>query len=76
MSFLESLSNIVDTAKNRLRSMVSPVTDAVQTALPQIATDRGSQQLLGTPSEGSNTMTGGKRRRTHRRRRRHTRRRR
>lgn len=76
MSFLDGLSNIVDRAKNTLRNAISPVTDAVQTALPEIATDRGSQQLLGTPSEGANTMSGGRRRRTHRRRRRHTRRRR
>jgi hypothetical protein len=81
MDFVESLSNAVSSgftrAKDTIASAVSPATRAIQTTLPDIATDRGARQLLGTPSEGSGTLSGGKRRRTHRRnRRRHSRRRR
>ena len=74
MSFLETLSNTVSSgfakAKNTIASAMSPVTNTLQTALPEIATDQGAQALLSTPSEGSNTMAGGKRR-TRRRHRRH-----
>jgi hypothetical protein len=77
MSFLDSLSSVVENVKSKLTSISRPVTNAVQTALPEIATDEGAQKLLGTPSENYTTMGGGKRRRTRRRhRRRHTRRRR
>jgi hypothetical protein len=79
MSFLDTLSGVVEHVKSKLTSAASPVTNAVQTTLPDIATDKGAQKLLGTaPEDDSMTMSGGrKHRRTHRRhRRRHTHRRR
>ena len=82
MSFLDSLTETVSNGYNRLKSTVvdgvSPVTSALQTALPEIATDDGSRRMLGAAREGNCTMTGGRKyRRTHRRhRRRHTHRRR
>jgi hypothetical protein len=79
MSFLDTLSGVVEHVKSKITTAMSPVTSAVQTTLPDVATDKGAQKLLGTAPEDDNmTMSGGrKRRRTHRRhRRRHTHRRR
>ena len=65
--FLESIKSGFNTAVSKVRDTISPAAEPVNTALPSVATDSGSQKMLGTaPEAPGTTVTGGRRRKTRR----------
>ena len=73
---MEWLKNNFPGAHSTITSLTDKVTKPLQTALPSVATDSGTQNLTGMPSEPSGyTATGGRKRRTRGRKNRKTRRR-
>jgi hypothetical protein len=53
--------------KNWFTGTVSDATQPIADAVPSVATDSGSQQMLGTaPEAPGTTMTGGRRHKTRR----------
>lgn len=67
MSFLESIKTGFNTAVSKVRDTISPAAAPVSSALPSVATDKGSEKMLGTaPEAPGTTVTGGRRRKTRR----------
>jgi hypothetical protein len=63
---MDAITGFFSGLKEKIVGTAQSAASPVQTALPDIATDKGSTSLLGTPAEPSGmTMTGG---RKHRRR--------
>ena len=67
MSFLDNLKSGFDSAVSKVRGAISPAAEPVSTALPSVASDKGSEKMLGTaPEAPGTTVTGGRRRKTRR----------
>lgn len=64
---MDSITGFFSNLKSKITGTASDAAAPVQTALPEVATDSGTQQSLGlTPEVPGTTMTGGKRHRRHR----------